>query len=748
MRLPLPIDGASPVVYVYTAAMFKRFVACCFVLMLSAEILTAQTGVWLEVRTPSFLIVSNSTEKDARRVGRQFERMRAVFHKVFPDSDLDTPTPIIVLAVSDKADLQALEPEIYLRQGQVTITGLFLPSPEQNYVLLWLNGPASHPYAPIYHEYTHFVTSRTGEWMPLWLIEGLAQFYENTEVRDDEVRLGMGSFDQLTTLQRHPMLAIYDLLTVDQHSPYYHEEDKASMFYAESWALTHYLKIKDAQEDTHRLQNYLDLVRKNVDSVEAATEAFGDLAEVQSDLHKYIVSGNYSYVPLPGSTDVDESAFTVRTLTQTESDTLRAGFLAHDQRESDARALLENILRTEPENSAAHATIGLVALRQHRFDEALKSCDHAIKLDPQSFFSRYCSALAVIQKGTPDPGSSAKAEENLRAGIKINPAFALNYDALGMVLAMRGKNLDEAERAMQTAVQLDPGTVEIRIDQAQVLMQLKKDKDAMDVLDVALKMSHTPEQMAAVENVQQTLRRYEAEREKMRGKNLASATRGAKGTTPSMGVVEPRAIYSPPTEYTEEARRAGLEGTCVVSLVVGLDGKPSNIVVTKKLGMGLDQKAIETVSKWRFEPARRDGHPVLTHLTLSLQFRLFGAQNEKYFELSEKARTGDHAAEFQLANAFFEGRDFPKDEHQGLALLQRAAQGGLPQAQFQMAERLYGDGNNSENYVEAYVWFARAQRGGVEKSADKVLALETRMTPDQLSEAHKRIGAVNSYSSK
>jgi TonB family protein len=201
----------------------------------------------------------------------------------------------------------------------------------------------------------------------------------------------------------------------------------------------------------------------------------------------------------------------------------------------------------------------------------------------------------------------------------------------------------------------------------------------------------------------------------------------------------PRAIYSPGVEYTEEARRAKLEGTCTVSLIVGVDGKPSNIIVTKKLGMGLDEKAVETVSKWKFEPGTRYGRPVPSRVNLSLGFQLYGKTTDKYFELSESAKAGDPAAEFELANAFFAGKDIPKDESQGMALLERAARSGLPQAQFQMGERTYGDGNNSENYVAAYMWYALAQRSGFEKSESRVTELEGRMTPNQLAEAHKRV---------
>jgi TonB family protein len=721
--------------------MFRRVVSPLILLAALAHSLAAQTDAWLEVRTPSFSVVTNSTEKDARRIARQFEQMRAVFHRLYPETDLETATPIVVLAVTDKQNLQALEPTVYLAPGQTSLAGLFQPSPDQTYVLIWLSGAGVHPFGPIYHEYTHFVTARSGEWMPLWLTEGLAQFYENTLILEDEVRLGRGSPELFSILQHNALLPIPTLLAVDQHSPYYHEEDKASVFYAESWALTHYLKTKDDRESTHRVNDYLDLLRKNVDPVEAATQAFGDLNQLLTELRKDIASDDHSFVTLSGSTGVDDSAFTVRALSQNEADTIRAGFLAHDQRESDARSLLEGVLRENPANAPAHEIMGLVSLRQRKSDEARQWCDQALQLEAQRFLAHYCVAAAIIQSSTYDSAALTMAEDHVRSVIKLNPNFALGYDALGMVLTLRRKNLDEAYQAMQRAVQLDPGTLEIRVDQAQVLARMSKGKEAIEILELALKMSHTPEQTAAVESVLQSVRRLE-EQAKIRSQNPAGLQGSPSGKVTGHGaaaVTEARTIYAPQPDYTDEARGAGREGSCVVTLIVGLDGKPSNIVVTKKLGMGLDEKAVEAVSKWKFEPGRRYGRPVLTHLTLTLQFRLLGKDTTKFFQLSERAKTGDPAAEFELANAFFQGRDIPKDETQGLALLQRAAQDGLPQALFQMGERAYGNGNDPASYVDSYVWFSLAQRGGFAASDQKVAELESRMTPDQLAEAHQHV---------
>jgi TonB family protein len=725
--------------------MFKGIALFVSLLATFAPSAGAQTDTWLEVHTPHFLIVTNCSEKEGRRVARQFEGMRSVFQRVFPDAELDRAASILVFAAQDKRTLQELEPEVYLSKGQLNLVGLFLAAPEKNYVLILPNAPGVRPYAPIYHEYAHFVFSLRPQWMPLWLSEGIAEFYQNTEILDDKVRLGKGDPYLQSVLERNPLLPLPTLFAVDQHSPYYHEEDKGSIFYAESWALTHYLKDKDDLEGGHRLSDYLDLLQTKADPVAAAAQVFGDLNQLQLDLKKYSVSADYAVREIAGSTDVDDSSFAVQTLTQIQADNLRAEFLAHDGRGSEARALLQGVLHEDPANVAARETMAYLAVRDQKFDEARKWSQEVIKLDGQSFAGHYFLALASIKGGMPDKAARASVEDSLRTVIKLNPSFAFAYDALAMFYAQRGTNLAEAHELIEKAVQMAPGVPEVRVDEAQVLSAMNKNKDAMDVLDMALKMAHTPEQTAAVENVLQSLQKFEAARAKIGGQKVVllsrTGTSGGKGTGQVSAAAETpaRAIYAPGVEYTEEAKEAKLEGVCVVSLIVGIDGKPSNIVVTKKLGMGLDEKAVEAVRKWKFEPGRRYGRPVITHLTLKLGFKLFGGNTRKFFDLSEKARAGDAAAEFELANAFFEGREVAKDDSRGMVLLERAARSGLTQAEFQMGERTYGDGNNAEKYIEAYLWYALAQRSGAEQADAKVSELEARMTPDQISEAQKRL---------
>lgn len=84
----------------------------------------------------------------------------------------------------------------------------------------------------------------------------------------------------------------------------------------------------------------------------------------------------------------------------------------------------------------------------------------------------------------------------------------------------------------------------------------------------------------------------------------------------------PRPVYTPDPEYSEEGRKRRCGGTLVLWLIVGPDGKPRDTRVALPLGLGLDEKAIETVNTWRFEPAEKDGKPVATQINVEVSFRL------------------------------------------------------------------------------------------------------------------------------
>jgi TonB family protein len=90
------------------------------------------------------------------------------------------------------------------------------------------------------------------------------------------------------------------------------------------------------------------------------------------------------------------------------------------------------------------------------------------------------------------------------------------------------------------------------------------------------------------------------------------------------GVSAPLLIYKNQPEYSEEARRAGLQGTVAVSFVVGRNGRAQNIKVVQSVGLGLDEKAIQVIQRWKFKPGTKDGDDVSVYTVADFNFCLPG----------------------------------------------------------------------------------------------------------------------------
>ncbi|MGE5648250.1 MAG: energy transducer TonB [Acidobacteriota bacterium] len=88
------------------------------------------------------------------------------------------------------------------------------------------------------------------------------------------------------------------------------------------------------------------------------------------------------------------------------------------------------------------------------------------------------------------------------------------------------------------------------------------------------------------------------------------------------GVSSPVPVYKVEPEYSEEARKAKFQGTVVLSIIIDERGTPTNFKVVRPLGLGLDEKAIEAVQKWRFRPGMKEGKPVAVLATVEVNFRL------------------------------------------------------------------------------------------------------------------------------
>ncbi|MGD0445039.1 MAG: hypothetical protein ABSA39_13985 [Edaphobacter sp.] len=518
--------------------MYKRVFLVLFCTAFFCTALSAfasdPTPHWLQVQTPHFTVITDSNEKQGRRIAAQFEQMRAFFHTILPHA-ADDATPIVVVAFKDKKGFQTIEPEAYLAKGQLDLAGYFLRTQDTNFILLRLDTEGEHPFATVYHEYTHFML-RKAEWLPLWLNEGLAEFYQNTDIRDKDVLLGQASENDILYLRQNRLLPLTTLLAVDHNSPYYHDENKGSVFYAESWALTHLLEVSDKQNNTDRIKQYAQLLIQGKDSVSAAQQAFGDLKKLQIQLDNYVSQATFNAFKLSESFPVDTTSFQVKPISEPQANAVRARVLIDNERRKDALNLLNAALNDEPGNALAHETMGYLMFRDNEFTQARKWYGEAVKLDPHSLLANYYYGAITLRTGSREYDD--ETESSLRAAIAINPAFAPSYDALAAFYASRNEKLNEAHGLNIQAVQLEPENLNYRLNTANVLSQQRQYLSAIGVLKTALPLAKTPDQTEFINNRIQQLQQFQAALDKpvtiVTSNSLASsASTGDPSITPA-----------------------------------------------------------------------------------------------------------------------------------------------------------------------------------------------------------------------
>jgi TonB family protein len=120
---------------------------------------------------------------------------------------------------------------------------------------------------------------------------------------------------------------------------------------------------------------------------------------------------------------------------------------------------------------------------------------------------------------------------------------------------------------------------------------------------------------------------YDARARQIRVARVAAIGSRRASTAPNLyrvggGVSAPRLKQKMEPEYTDIARATKWQGTVVLQMEVGADGLAHNVQLKRGIGMGLDEKAAEAVSKWLFIPGTRDGQPVNVQATVEVNFKL------------------------------------------------------------------------------------------------------------------------------
>ena len=192
---------------------------------------------------------------------------------------------------------------------------------------------------------------------------------------------------------------------------------------------------------------------------------------------------SYKLFEIKLTVTADASTFTARALPTPEADAVRADVMANNNRETEAKALIANVLRDDPKSARAHETMGFIALHANDEAGARKWFGEAVELGTDSPFAYYFYATSTLQSGATDKDDSVEA--SLRQAIKLNDTYAPPYEALGRLYAMRHRNLEEASELMRKAALMEPQEISIRLNMANVYMERDMPDAAIHVLEAA-----------------------------------------------------------------------------------------------------------------------------------------------------------------------------------------------------------------------------------------------------------------------
>ena len=423
----------------------------------AAPALPAPDESWIEVHTASFTLFSNAGEIKARQFGADLERLRDALSQLSPNLVLSSPVPTYVYVFRTSRAFQAYQRSY---NGQpLDSDGYFLGRQLANYVAINGDTPGDER-AIIYHEYLHYVMHNSSAVLPLWLHEGMAEYYSTFEVGKDGARIGLPVAMHVKWLRHHTAIPLAALFAVDEHSPEYNESSRRGGFYAESWALVHYL-ISGNPARRQQASEYLRLAQAGTPPDQLFAQAFGaDLAALERELHAYIKNGLFDPTRLPLR---PEANFTMEVKPMARADVLfRLGdLLANlgDEKRGDAEEHFRAALAAQPEHGPALAGLGFLAERTGDPAAARTYYEKAAKLAPDDVAVQYLYARNLLDE--PGAGSLRLARAALARAVAIQPDFGEAWAQLGYTYESEATLSPAAVPALETAHRLLPMRMDV-----------------------------------------------------------------------------------------------------------------------------------------------------------------------------------------------------------------------------------------------------------------------------------------------
>jgi len=421
---------------------------------------------WTMIPGRSMRVIGDQSPETLRDIATQLEQFRAVVGGLIPNADRPLPLPIVVFVFGNRRTMESYVP---MKNGRpAAIDGLFVRWPDANHIVLSLEG-FDESAAVIYHEYTHLLIANAVRSVPVWLGEGLADYYGSYQLAADRrsALIGRPLPWQIGVL-RSRYMPIRELLAVDSATTLHDESLRRTIFYAESWALTHYL-LNEFPDGAAAINKFSAAFAEGADVQDAFAQAFGATPE---EFDKRLTS----YIRRPAqkaSRFVFAERLTVaapempRVLGAGEAAAWLGDLQRRVGRDEEAAKQIEGAVAREPDAAMCQVALGLLRLSQTRTAEGIDALNKADSLARDDFMTQFTRGIALLRaenaRDNFDPAGRALAR-----AVALNPESADAHAWLAYVQMQSPDTLPQARASIERAIELAPGRLEYRLRYADV----------------------------------------------------------------------------------------------------------------------------------------------------------------------------------------------------------------------------------------------------------------------------------------
>lgn len=275
----------------------------------------AATTDWVEARSARFRVYSNGGAGVARSAARHLERLADTIERTTTGLRADDQRMIRVFVFRDYDSFVPYQ--IFGNDRISAAAGYHQVGEDLDQIATYAayDGEWKRLTA---HEYLHAVVTRSTGWLPLWLNEGMAEYYSTFEAHDVIATIGRPVVDHMLWLRKH-MLIAGNLFEVTQSSPEYNIGQDRVTFYAESWGLVHMLTMD--RQDPSRFGRLVTAIGRGTDSKDAVRRIYGPQApdSLTEELRHYVNRADLHQLEWTFDRPFDEQAVEVRDLDRAES---------------------------------------------------------------------------------------------------------------------------------------------------------------------------------------------------------------------------------------------------------------------------------------------------------------------------------------------------------------------------------------------------------------------------------------------